>query len=104
MLALLGKNETKSGFLLGVLLPTLGFALLLLIFKLLENSGYASQDGFAPNFRLRTTTLLALCLNALPMRSFYAKRFSDAMYGLGAATILLAAVWVLVFQEQFFGA
>lgn len=97
------KNERKSGFILGVAIPIAGFLLLLLIFRLLESSGWASQEGFAPNFRMRTLTLLALCLNALPMRSFYHKKYSESMYGLGAATILLAAIWVFTFQREFFG-
>lgn len=97
------KNESKTGILIGLAFPIIGFLVLFLFFKLLEVSGWASQDGFTPNFRLRTTALLAICVNIFPMRTFYAKRFHDSMYGVGAATILFAIVWVLVFQNEFFG-
>ncbi len=97
------KNELKSGLIIGAALPLSGFILLYVIFLILEASGFASQEGFTSYFRMRTLSLLAICLNIIPLRRFYSKRFSESMRGVVLATFVFGVIWVLAFRDQLFG-
>ena len=97
------KNELKTGLILGAALPLIGAALLFIVYRILEASGWASQEGLTSYFRLRTISLLAICLNILPMRNFYNKKFSESMRGVVLATFVFGVIWVLVFRGELFG-
>ena len=99
---MLEKNELRTGLIVGVALPLLGTAMLFIIYRILEASGWASQEGLTSYFRLRTISLLAICLNIIPMRWYFSKRFVDAMRGVVLSTFIFGVAWVLVFKDQLF--
>ncbi|MEY3247977.1 MAG: hypothetical protein RL742_20 [Bacteroidota bacterium] len=91
------KNVFFAGFLLGFLLPAVGFLLLYNLFNLLEIKGAASTQGLSPDFRIRTLALVALALNLIPLQIYRRRRWETAMRGVVVATGVLAIAWVLFF-------
>lgn len=98
------ENTLRAGLIQGVIFPAVGFGILFLFFKYLETSGWASQEGFAPNFRVRTIMLIAICLNIIPMNLAFQSKRTEAMRGVVLATFIFGVIWVVLFREQFFGA
>ena len=97
------KNAIWVGLLLGLLLPFVGYALLLTIFEQLEAAGFLSSKGFSPNFRERTLSIVALCLNIFPFNYFYKRRHTQSMRGTAIVTVLYAVAWVAYFSEDLLG-
>jgi hypothetical protein len=93
------KNNLLYGVLIGLLLPALGFALIYFGYALLENSGVVSERGFSPYFRERTSAVIAICLNLLPLNKFMKARATQSMRGIVLATVVLVAAWVIYFGK-----
>lgn len=92
---MLNQNKIWTGLLFGLLLPAIGAVLIFNIFKILAFLGGASGEGFSPNFRERTSIVIAIALNMIPMNIFRKRRWDLAMRGVMIATVLLAMGWVL---------
>jgi len=100
----LEKNQIVSGILAGLIIPFVGFAILLMIFEQLEVLGIMNPEGMAPNFRQRTSSLVAICLNLLPMNYYRKKYFFESMRGLVFPTLLYVAIWIFAFASSLFAA
>jgi hypothetical protein len=96
------RNAFWMGLIAGLVLPFVGYAILLTIFEQLEAAGFMSSEGFAPNFRQRTVTLVALCLNIFPFNYYYKRRFTNSMRGIAVVTVLYAVAWVITFGKDLF--
>ena len=92
---MLNQNKLWAGLLFGILLPAIGAVLIFNIFKFLALLGGASGEGFTPNFRERTSVVIAIALNLIPMNIFRRRRWDLAMRGVVIATVLLAFAWVM---------
>lgn len=97
---MLNKNSLPLGFILGLLIPFVGYALLLELFDQLDANNLISDIGFTENFRLRTTALLAICLNLIPFIIYNRKKFSDTMRGLIFPTVIYAIFWFIYFGRH----
>ena len=93
------KNSILLGLGLGLLLPALGFLLIYFGYTQLEESGIVSQRGFSPYFRERTSAVIAICLNLIPLNAFLKRRATQSMRGIVLATILLVILWVIYFGQ-----
>ena len=91
---MLNQNKIWTGLLIGLVLPALGAVLIFNIFKILAMLGGASGEGFTPNFRERTSIVIALALNIIPMNLFRRRRWDLAMRGVVIITTMLAFAWV----------
>ena len=91
---MLNQNKIWVGLLFGLILPAIGAVLIFNIFKILAFLGGASGEGFTPNFRERTSMVIALALNLIPMNIFRKRRWDFAMRGVVIATTILAFAWV----------
>ena len=91
------------GLLAGVLIPFVGYAILLMILEQLGASDALAERRLNFDFRARTLTLLALALNLLPMRYFQNRRANQAIRGLVLATLVYGVVWVYFFGQQLLG-
>ena len=91
------KNNLVTGILIGILLPATAFLMLYNGYKLLEGFGFASKTGLSPDFRERTTAILAIALNLIPLNTYRKRRFENAMRGVVIATSILAFAWVFVY-------
>lgn len=99
---MLNKNKIWAGLLFGLLLPAIGSVLIFNIFKMLAYLGGASGEGFTPNFRERTSLVIAIALNLIPMNIFRRRRWDLAMRGVMIATVLLAFAWVFHYSLKVF--
>ena len=98
----LEKNSILVGIIAGLVIPFVGYAVLLMIFEQLESIGIMSQKGMAPNFRNRTALLIAICLNLLPMQFYRKKIFFQSMRGIVFATIAAVGLWMYLFAGSLF--
>lgn len=96
------RNKIWLGIAVGFLLPAIGAVLIFNIFKILAMIGGASGEGFTPNFRERTSLVIAMALNLIPMNIFRKQRWDLAMRGIVIATTLLAFVWVAHYSLKLF--
>ncbi len=93
-------NSILAGILIGVILPFVGFALLLLIYEQLDQAGWLSSEGFAISFRRRTLVVIAICLNLIPLRIFQNRRANQALRGLVGATVVLVFAWFIYYGSE----
>ncbi len=96
------QNKIWAGLLFGLLLPAVGSVLIFQIFKFLAVLGGASGEGFTPNFRERTSVVIAIALNMIPMNIYRKRRWELSMRGVMIATVLLAFVWILHYSLHVF--
>ncbi len=93
------KNALLVGLAIGLLLPATGFVLIYFGYAQLESSDLVSERGFSPYFRERTSAVIAICLNLLPLNAFMRRRATQSMRGIVLATVLLVAAWVIYFGQ-----
>ncbi|PHN04109.1 hypothetical protein [Flavilitoribacter nigricans] len=91
------RNEIWIGLVVGLLLPFVGYALLL------SASDYIINNNLGSGFRPRSLALIAVCLNIIPMNVFMSRGQGQSMRGLLIMTIVYAVVWFLYFRESLFG-
>ena len=96
------KNALWIGLVLGLVIPFVGYALLLTLFEQLDAAGFLSGEGFSQNFRQRTIAIVALCLNVFPFNYFYKKRQLNTMRGIAVVTVLYGIAWVVYFGKELF--
>ena len=93
------KNSLPFGLLAALNVPAIAFVLLYGLFELLELIGWMSDSGFRPKFRERTTSIIAIGINAILLNSFQEKRLFETVRGIVIATVILVALWVYLFGE-----
>lgn len=93
------KNAIPVGLAIGILLPLLAFGLLMLLYNQLEAAGIVSEEGFSPMFRERTTGVIAICANLIPLNAFQKRRAINSMRGVVLATVVYVIIWVVYFGK-----
>ncbi len=96
---MLNKNSLLLGLGLGLLLPTVGFLLIYFGYTQLEEAGLVSERGFSNYFRERTSAVIAICLNLIPLNLFMKRRATQSMRGIVLSTIVLVVIWVIYFGQ-----
>jgi len=96
------RNKIWVGVVFGLLLPAIGAIFIFNLFKILAMLGGASGEGFTPNFRERTSVVIALALNLFPMNIFRKQRWENAMRGIVIITTILAFAWVGHYSLEWF--
>ena len=96
------KNAIWVGLLLGLLVPSVVYIMLLQLFSILEVKGAASGTGFSENFRERTMAIVALAINLVLLNIYRRRRWDLVMRGIVIATTLLALGWLYVFGTKLF--
>lgn len=91
------RNEVWIGLVAGLLVPFVGYALLLSV------NDYFINNGMSSGFRPRSLALIAVCLNILPMNVFMSRGQGQSMRGILIMTIIYAVVWFLYFRDSLFG-
>ena len=94
------KNQIISGIIVGILFPVIAYLMLTQLYGLLEGAGVSSVSGLSGNFRERTSAIIAIATNLIPMRIFQNRRWSEALRGLVIATGVLALSWVFYFGKS----
>ncbi|MEZ5044932.1 MAG: hypothetical protein R2828_33850 [Saprospiraceae bacterium] len=96
------RNEIWVGLLLGLLLPFIGYAILLMFFEQIEKLDIGSASGFSFGFRQRTVAIIAICLNIFPINVYQKKRMTQTIRGMIIATFILVAIWLIYYGQQLF--
>ena len=91
------KNAIWVGLLVGLVVPFVGYAVLLTIFEEIEAMGWISQEGFSPFFRQRTLGIIAICLNLIPFNIYKRRNFMESLRGVIFPTIFYVIVWLVYF-------
>ena len=91
------KNSLLNGLLIGVILPAVVFFMLFSLFNLLGKIGTGTGIGLSESFRERTSAILAIAVNLVPMNAFRRRRFDLSIRGVVIATGLLALAWVVYY-------
>jgi hypothetical protein len=94
----LKKNAVLSGVILGLVIPFVGVAVLMMldewIVDLVNSPVYNGQ-------KQRTLFLLGICLNLIPFQYFRNQRRTQSMRGVGIMTMIYAAAWFVYFASEF---
>ncbi len=97
------KDNIIVGIGLGLVIPFVGYALLLTLFEQLEGVGLMSPENMSSNFRLRTVALVAIALNLIPLAIYNKKRFIDTMRGFVFPTLLYVIAWFMIYGRHLIG-
>jgi len=87
------------GGLIGLAIPFVGYAIILIILEQL--SGVDSLSSLNFDFRTRTVGLLAIALNIIPIRFFTKKRANEGVRGVVVISMIYAAAWLFQFGSKF---
>lgn len=94
MISTLKKDSVWVGLAIGILLPVVVYAILRLLYQLLDSIGVLSDVGFAEDFRTRTLALVAICSNLILMQTFRRKHYqNETIRGMLIASMILVAIW-----------
>lgn len=97
------KNKVWFGLVTGLVLPFVGYAVFLSIFDALEAADLiGGASDVSPLFRQRTSGILAIALNLIPLNIFQKRKFDTATRGLVLPTIGYAVFWVWYFSHYLF--
>lgn len=97
---MLERNKFSIGLIVGILIPLVTFPLLYGIFTGLESMAFASDEGFRPLFKERTSGIVAIGLNAIALNFYQKRKYDDTMRGIVIATSIYIAVWLYFFGEM----
>jgi uncharacterized protein YybS (DUF2232 family) len=98
MISFIKKDSVWLGIGFGLVFPAVVYAVLLLIYTLLDNMGVFSDVGFADDFRTRTLALISICTNLVVMQSYRKSHYRhETIRGMLIASMLLVGVWFFMF-------
>ena len=97
---MLKKDSILVGIGVGLVVPFVGYALLLELYDQLAAGGVISDIGLSESFRKRTIALLALCLNLIPFILYNRRWYHNTMRGIVFPTVLYATLWFIYFGSK----
>lgn len=92
------KDSIGLGILVGLIVPVVGYGLLLLLGQWLEVS-LDTGDAKAVSLRPRTLAVLALCFNLLPVAIFQRNKHFESIRGMIFPTVGYAVAWLVLFGK-----
>lgn len=98
------KNSLLIGFVLGCIVPVLGFVLVEFLFQTGTDAGWidaVTQE--TAGRRLRTTALIAICCNLIPFQIAKKERWDETMRGIVFPTLIYVIGWIWKFHSELFG-
>lgn len=92
------KDSVWLGIIMGLIVPTVVYGVLRLVYEFMESVGLFSDFGFADDFRTRTLALIAICANLFVMQ-FYRRthRHHETTRGMLIASMMLVGIWLWKF-------
>lgn len=93
-------DKVWVGILAGFALPFFWYFTLISLFDNMETMGWLEPGRVAMDFRQRTSALVGLCLNMLPLQVFNAQNMGNAMRGMVFPTVILVGVWLYFFGSS----
>lgn len=93
-------DKVWVGILAGLLLPLFWYFILISLFESMETMGWLEPGRVAMDFRHRTSALVALCLNILPLQIFKTQYMDGAMRGVIFPTVIYVGLWLYLFGSS----
>ena len=94
------RNKFSIGLILGILIPLITFPILYGLFTGLESMAFASDEGFRPFFKERTSGIVGIGVNALALNFYQKRKYDDTMRGIVLATCIYIGIWAYFFGEM----
>ena len=96
------KDSILTGVVIGLIIPFVGYAILLSLFDWMQGMGWVEPNGLSPTFRQRTLSVLAICLNIIPINIFKRKWWNESMRGVVFPTGAYVIAWIIYFGKHIF--
>ncbi len=97
------KNSLIMGFVIGAIVPVLGFYLIEILFNLATDMGWMAEVSMSTGARrFRTMALLAICTNLIPFNITKSKKMDETMRGIAFPTLIYVGAWIYTFYDQLF--
>lgn len=94
MKPMLNRDSVWFGLAIGMIIPIIVYALLLLLYHFLDTVGVFNNIGFAEDFRTRTLALVSICTNLVIMQTFRKMhRNHETIRGILIASMILVGIW-----------
>lgn len=92
-----------KGLVIGLLIPFIGYFLVKGVFSILVSSGLMDEvtSGISSR-RLRTITLISICLNMIPIQFLNKRSGTNNIRGIVLATLILAFTWLFYFKDSLY--
>ena len=95
-------DKVWVGILAGIFVPIASYGILLTLYDGLDQMEFMQNSSFSPSFRTRTLSLVALCLNVLPIGFFQKRYMYNAMRGIVFPTLLFIGLWIWKYFDMLF--
>lgn len=95
-------NHLLTGIAIGLVVPFVGYALLMIFFEQLDKFSLLNGEGFSATFRPRTQMAVAICLNVLTLQFFKGWQNEKIVRGIILATLGYVLAWVYKFGMGLF--
>ena len=90
----LKKDSVWLGIGMGLVIPIVVYAILRILYELMDTLGVFSDIGFAEDFRVRTLILISICTNLLVMQFFRKSYYRhETVRGMLIASMILVVIW-----------
>lgn len=99
---MLDRDSLILGILLGLVVPFVGYAVLLMLTEQINSAQWLSPEIRGFSFRTRTLAVFAICLNIIPFRMYQKWWHQTTMRGIIITTFLYIGVWLYMFAGQLF--
>lgn len=99
----MNRNSILFGFVLGAIVPVLGYIVIDFLFEQASYWGLISSgDGANLSRRMRTILLLSICTNLIPFN--WAKRnyYDATLRGIVFPTLIYVGYWIYMFAHVLF--
>lgn len=96
-------NNVIVGILIGICVPVVGYALILIVFEQLTAAGLMDDITMGSSRkRMRTLSLLGICCNIIPFEIFRRKYYDNTLRGMVFPTLGYMLYWVYFFYADLF--
>lgn len=95
-------NKVWVGLAIGLVVPFVGYAVLLMLNEQLGGLGWEVQGNQFEGFSEKLLRLLAICLNLIPFTWGQRQRMDDLMRGVFIPTLLYVMVWMVLHAAEIF--
>lgn len=90
-------DKVVYGVVTGTIVPIITFLILYVIFAELSELGIISDEGFSPDFRIRTLSLVGIGANVILVKYFQNRHAHQAVRGVIIPTFVFIIGWIVYF-------
>jgi len=101
---MLKKDSILIGIIIGLAVPFVGYAIVMIIFEQLVAAGLMDPASSSiSSRRMRTIGLIAICTIIIPIQFFKNKRCDKTIRGLSFPFLFYVCLWIYIYKDTLFG-